>query len=86
MDFQDFPMCLGKSGCRSWPPPLDVCRSKWARPSVYGAMPRLAVWPKRISPHCSAACGGFAELIYFGAVVQQLTLLQIEFCRSDMYE
>ena len=33
--------------------------------------------------HCFATCGGFAELIYYGAVAQ-LTLLQ-QFCSHDMY-
>ena len=31
MDFHDFPMVLGKSGCRSRPPPQDVCRPKARR-------------------------------------------------------
>ena len=48
-------------------------------------MPRLVVRPKRnFSLHCFATCGGFAELVYFGAVVQ-LTLLQ-QFCRYNVYE
>ena len=35
-------------------------------------------------PHCFATCGGFAELIYFGVVVQ-LTLLQLlQFGRYDV--
>ena len=32
MDFQDFPMCLGKSGCESHPPPEDVCRPSGSLP------------------------------------------------------
>ena len=28
MVFHDFPTCLGKSGCRSRPPPQDMCRPK----------------------------------------------------------
>ena len=59
----------------------------WAKPFGYGAMPQLVVRPKRFFffPHGSAACGGLAELIYFGDVAQ-LTLLQIESCRYNVYQ
>ena len=46
-------------------------RADWARPFGYGAMPRFAMRPKRnFYLYCSATCGGLAELIYFGDVVQ----------------
>ena len=64
----------------------DACKLLWARPFFYMAQcPGL--WRSRnvILPSFAIfTCDGFAELIYFGAVMQ-LTLLQ-QFCRYDVYE
>ena len=40
MDFEDFPRCLGKSGCESHPPPQDMSRptTDGGRRRVHGTM------------------------------------------------
>ena len=61
----------------------EASTALWARPFDMAQCPGL--WCSRNVIFTSlATCGGFAELIYFGAVVQ-LTILQ-QFCRYDVYE